>query len=112
MTYQLRNMDKIHEKLGKQTLETLFCHVEKGTLVKSHLESMSYSHNMNVSETYTMYEEAKYFPSKILEKMLDDWYDEALFNMSPADAKRRLHGILKETCKPIIAGEPLEELYS
>ena len=110
MNYQLRNLDEIHQLLGKETLEKLFCFVNAGTLVKDNLESMSYSHNMNVSETYTMYEEAKCFPSKILEKMLDDWYSKALFNMSPADAKRRLHGILKENCAPIIAGELSEEL--
>ena len=112
MTYQLRNLDEIQKKLGKKTLEKLFCHVEKGILVKSDLESMSYSHNMNVSETYTKCEEAKYIPSKILEKMLDDWYKKALFKMSPADAKRRLQGILQENCAPIIAGELLEELNS
>ena len=101
MNYQLRNLDKVHQLLGKQTLEKLFCYVNDGTLVKGNLESMSYSHNMNVSQTYTMYEGL--LPSKILEKMLDDWYEKTLCTMSPADAKKRLHEILKKTCPPVIA---------
>ena len=76
-----------------------------GTLVKANLESMSFSHNMNVSETYKMCEEYRNLPSKILEKMLDDWYDKTLFQMSPVDAQRRLHEILKKNCVPVIAGE-------
>ena len=105
MNYQLRNLDEIHQLLGKETLEKLFCFVNAGTLVKDNLESMSYSHNMNVSETYKMCEESRYLPSKILEKMLDDWYSKTLFEMSPTDAKRRLHEILKKNCAPVISGE-------
>ena len=56
---------------------------------------------MNVSQTYTMYEGL--LPSKILEKMLDDWYEKTLCTMSPADAKKRLHEILEKTCSPVIA---------
>ena len=81
----------------------MFCFVNDGTLVKSNLESMSYLHNMNVSQTYTMYE--GHLPSEILEKMLDDWYEKTLCKMSPADAKRRLHVILEETCAPVVAVE-------
>ena len=107
MSYQLRNLDKMHQLLGKETLEKekVFCYVNDGTLVKANLESMSYSHNMNVSETYKMSEESRYLPSKILEKMLDEWYDKTLFKMSPADAQRRLHEILKKNCVAVIAGE-------
>ena len=105
MSYQLRNLDKMHQLLGKETLEKVFCYVNDGTLVKANLESMSYSHNMNVSETYKMCEESRYFPSKILEKMLDDWYDKTLFKMNPADAQRRLLEILKKNCVAVIAGE-------
>ena len=105
MSYQLRNLDKMHQLLGKETLEKVFSYVNDGTLVKANLESMSYSHNMNVSETYKMSEESRYLPSKILEKMLDEWYDKTLFKMSPADAQRRLHEILKKNCVAVIAGE-------
>ena len=105
MNYQLRNQDKIHQLFGKETLEKLFCFVNAGTLVKDNLESMSFFHNMNVSETYKMCEESRYLPSKILEKMLDEWYNKTLFEMSPADAKRRLDEILKKNCAPVIAGE-------
>ena len=105
MSYQLRNLDKMHQLLGKETLEKVFCYVNDGTLVKANLESMSYSHNMNVSETYKMSEESRYLPSKILEKMLDDWYEHALFPLSPADAQKRLLEILKKNCAPVIAGE-------
>ena len=52
-----------------------------------------------------MCEEYRNLPSKILEKMLDDWYNKSLFQMNPADAKRRLHEILKKTCVPVIAVE-------
>ena len=84
----------------------MFCFVNDGTLVKSNLESMSYLHNMNVSQTYTMYEGL--LPSKILEKMLDDWYEKTLCTMSSADAKKRLLEILENTCEPVIAVD-LEE---
>ena len=50
-----------------------------------------------------------HLPSEILEKMLDDWYDKTLFKMSPAEAKKTLHEILKKNCVPVIAGE-LEKL--
>ena len=103
MNYQWKNEDKIHQLLGKETLEKLFCFVNDGTLVKDNLESMSYSHNMNVSQTYTMYEGL--LPSKILEKMLDDWYEKTLCTMSPADAKKRLHEILEKTCARVIAAK-------
>ena len=105
MSYQLKHLHKIEQLLGKETLEMLFCFVNDGTLVKDNLESMSYSHNMNVSETYTMYEESRYLPSKILEKMLDAWYNKTLHQMIPDDAKSRLHEILKDTCEPVIAKE-------
>ena len=98
MSYQLRNLDKIHQLLGKRTLGKLFCYVNDGTLVKANLESMSYSHNMNVHEIYKMCDESRCLPTKILEKMLDDWYDKTLFKMSPTDAKKRLHEILKNNC--------------
>ena len=103
MKYQLKKEDKIHQLLGKETLEKLFGFVNDGTLVKSNLEKMSYSHNMNVSQTYTMYEGL--LPSKILEKMLDAWYNKTLHKMIPDDAKSRLHEILKDTCEPVIAKE-------
>ena len=105
MSYQLKHLHKIEQLLGKETLEMLFCFVNDGTLVKDNLESMSYSHNMNVSETFTMCEEKRYLPSKILEKMLDDWYKKTLGKMSPADAKKRFHEILKKSCAPVIAGD-------
>ena len=105
MAYQLKNQDKIHQLLGKQTIEKLFGFVNDGTLVKANLESMSYSHNMNVNQRYKMCEESRYFPSMILEKMLDDWYEHALFPLSPADAQKRLLEILKKNCAPVIAGE-------
>ena len=86
MKYQLKKEDKIHQLLGKETLEKLFGFVNDGTLVKSNLESMSYSQNMNVSQTFTMYE--RQLPSKILEKMLDDWYNKTLCKMTSADFLR------------------------
>ena len=96
----LKNQDEIYKLLGNETLEKLFCFVNDGTLAKSNLERMSYSHNMDVSETYTMCE--KYLPSTILERLLEDWYVKTLCKMSPAEAKRRLHEILKKTCAPVI----------
>ena len=62
---------------------------------------MSYLHNMNVSQTYTMYEGL--LPSKILEKMLDEWYEKTLGTMNSPDAKERLLEILKKTCAAVIA---------
>ena len=105
----MKNQDEIYKLLGNETLENLFCFVNDGTLKKSNLESMSYSHNMNVSQTYTMYEGL--LPSKILEKMLDDWYVTTLCTMSSADAKRRLLEILKKTCARVIAVEVEEVMW-
>ena len=97
----MRNEDKIHKLLGKETLEKLFDFVNDGTLIQENLLSMSYPHNMNVSQTFTKNE--RQLPSKILEKMLDDWYNKTLCKMTSADAGRRLLKILENTCEPVIA---------
>ena len=103
MKYQLRNQNEIHELLGVKNVEKLFEFIRKGALKKSELEKMSYDYNLNVSQTFQDCSEARERPFKILERLLDDWYEETLCQMTPVEARAKLVAVLESCCSSMVA---------
>ena len=102
MTYSLRNRHTLEEKLGRPVLAKLFELVRKGSIQKSHVKDLSYDYNLNLYTTYTRGVDRDDLLETIVQDMLDQWCDQTLGSLPPAEASQLLLHHLEETCSSFV----------
>ena len=94
----MRHRAQLEERLGPLVLAKLFELVAHGNIERGSLERMSLSHNMDVLKTYSQCERDGESLERILERMLDEWYEKKVSSLSPSEAVKELERILEVTC--------------
>ena len=108
MKYQMTNQKEIHRLLGEQNIEWLFKCIKNGSLRNTELRKMSFPQNLDISQTYQQCSEDRVRTSNILEKMLEDWYEETGCKMSQTDALDKVQVVLENCCSALVASGPCQ----
>ena len=100
MTYCLRNRQTLEEKLGTPVLAKLFELIKRGSI--QNYSNLSYEHNMGLYTTFTRGMKRDDLPETILQDMLDQWSDQTIGSLSPAEASQLLIRHLEQTCSDFV----------
>ena len=102
MNFRLRHQTGLEEKLGRNVLVKLSDLVSWGYIESSHVKRMSYDYNMNVITAYSHRVDRDERIEVTMARMLDQWYEETLYPLSPAQASAELLLILEQTCPNMV----------
>ena len=80
---------------GKTALQKLRSYVEEGEFNITNIKNFAKSGHVKLLRSFHMNETLD--PVEIFEGVLEDWYNNTLFKMSPEDAKNKLRGALKDS---------------
>ena len=98
MNFRLRHQTGLEEKLGRNVLVKLSDLVSWGYIESSHVKRMSYDYNMDVMNSHREDKRIEV----TMARMLDQWYEETLYPLSPAQASAELLLILEQTCPNMV----------
>ena len=81
--------------------------VRKGAIEDHHLERMANHRNMDVKTVYNE-ERTKGKVEFTMDHMLEKWYKDKLFAMTPKDSQQRLIDVLKDSRVPLMNVEQIK----
>ena len=99
----MTNQEDIHRLLGEKNIDWLFQCIRKGSLRNAELRKMSFTQNLDILQTFQQCSEARSRPVNILEKMLEDWYEETGCRMSQTQARDKVLTVLENCCSQLVS---------